>query len=239
MVFMSPNSSESRNCRNEINLAAELKKEMFIVHLEEFELPLGLRLQLNLSQAIYKTRFLCEDDFYKELMSANIIQAYREIKNNGIGTTRTKNIEKKADIKEGLYKIRNAYSGLLLNVYAGQDHNGTKVTVWEEDNSYDQEFYIYTNNNGLYLLKYAISLQGCVVDVNRGKTMANSIERGCVIDIWHSDDSEAQLFNIIDCRQDEYIFELASKPGHIISPPGMISSGMNGTQLILMTAEQL
>lgn len=233
MVFMSPNSSESRNCRNEINLAAELKKEMFIVHLEEFELPLGLRLQLNLSQAIYKTRFLCEDDFYKELTSANIIQAYREIKNNDIGITETKNIGRKADIKEGLYNIRNAYSGLLLNVYAGQGHNGTKVTVWGEDNSSDQEFYIYANNDGLYMLKYGISSRGRVVDVNRGKTIANSIETGCVINIWCSDDSEAQLFNIIDCGQDEYIFELASKPGHVISPPGKTSSEINGTQLIL------
>lgn len=233
MVFMSPNSSESRNCRNEINLAAELKKEMFIVHLEEFELPLGLRLQLNLSQAIYKTRFLCEDDFYRELTSANIIQVYRGIANNDIGITETKNIKKKAAIKEGLYNIRNAYSGLLLNVFAGRDRDGTKVTVWKKDNSSDQEFYIYANDDGLYLLKYAISSQGRVVDVNRGQTIANPIEKGCVIDIWCSDDLEAQLFNIIDCGQGEYIFELASKPGHIISPPGKTSSEINGTQLIL------
>lgn len=78
MIFMSHNSANSHNCRNEINLASELKKEMFIIHLEDFEMSLGLRLQLNLSQAIYKNRSLNDDAFYAELKRAKIIQFYRE-----------------------------------------------------------------------------------------------------------------------------------------------------------------
>lgn len=77
MIFMSPNSAESHNCRNEINLAHELKKELFVVHLEDFEMPLGLRLQLNLSQAIFRPRFKQDSDFIAEVIKARIIQPYR------------------------------------------------------------------------------------------------------------------------------------------------------------------
>lgn len=76
LVFMSSFSAESHNCRNEINLASELKKEMLVVYLQDFELSLGLRLQLNLSQALYKNRFKKDSEFFNELMKAKIIQPY-------------------------------------------------------------------------------------------------------------------------------------------------------------------
>jgi hypothetical protein len=78
MMFMSPNMAESHNCRNEINLASELKKEMLVVHLKDFEPPLGLKLLLNLSQAIYKPRFKKDADFLEELGKATILQKYKE-----------------------------------------------------------------------------------------------------------------------------------------------------------------
>lgn len=233
MVFMSSNSSESHNCRNEINLASELRKEMFIVHLEDFELSLGLRLQLNLSQAIYKTRFLNDDDFYTELINAKIIQPYREHENTDIKTVTTELNCEKTDIKEGLYKIYNAHSGLLLNVYAGVDRDGTSVTLWEEDNSRDQEFYICSDNKGQYEIKYAASSKERVIDVNRGQSIENAIERGDMIDIWSPNDPSAQIFNIITCEQGECMFELAKKPGYVVSPLSKNSSEINGARLIL------
>lgn len=74
MVFMSSHSADSHNCRNEINLASELKKEMLVVYLEDFKMALGLRLQLNLSQTLYKTRHKSDSDFYNELFKARILQ---------------------------------------------------------------------------------------------------------------------------------------------------------------------
>lgn len=77
LVFLSPNSANSHNCRNEINLASELKKEFLVVHLMDFELPLGLKLQLNSNQAIFKSRFKTDVEFMDALATANILQKYK------------------------------------------------------------------------------------------------------------------------------------------------------------------
>ena len=77
LVFMSPNSANSRNCRNEINLASELKKEFLVVHLVDFELALGLRLQLNSNQAIFWSKFKRDSEFINALATAKILQKYK------------------------------------------------------------------------------------------------------------------------------------------------------------------
>jgi formylglycine-generating enzyme required for sulfatase activity len=52
LVFVSPRATDSVNCRNEINLALNENKPFLAIHLEETELPLGLRLRMGDLQAI-------------------------------------------------------------------------------------------------------------------------------------------------------------------------------------------
>ena len=56
LIFTSPRSANSENCRNEINLALNRKKKLLAIHLEETELPLGLELRMGDLQAILKYR---------------------------------------------------------------------------------------------------------------------------------------------------------------------------------------
>ena len=78
LVFMSPFAVESRNCRNEINFALELKKEMLIVYLEDTQLLKGMRLQLNSTQSIYRKNHPSDESFIQSLIRAKILQDCRE-----------------------------------------------------------------------------------------------------------------------------------------------------------------
>ena len=52
ICFISPRATASINCRNEINLALNEKKPFLAIHLEDTELPPGLRLRMGDLQAI-------------------------------------------------------------------------------------------------------------------------------------------------------------------------------------------
>ena len=56
LCFISPRATDSINCRNEINLALNEKKPFLGIHLEETELPPGLRLRMGDLQAIIKDK---------------------------------------------------------------------------------------------------------------------------------------------------------------------------------------
>ena len=54
LYFVTPHSTESRKCRDEINYALDLDIHLLIVHLKETQLSEGLKLSLGLSQAILR-----------------------------------------------------------------------------------------------------------------------------------------------------------------------------------------
>lgn len=54
VIFITPKSTDSINCRNEINLALNEGKPFLAIHLEETELPPGLRLRMGDLQAIFR-----------------------------------------------------------------------------------------------------------------------------------------------------------------------------------------
>jgi class 3 adenylate cyclase len=54
VVFITPKSTDSINCRNEINLALNEGKAFLAIYLEETELPPGLRLRMGDLQAIFR-----------------------------------------------------------------------------------------------------------------------------------------------------------------------------------------
>lgn len=69
LVFVSPRSTSSVNCRNEINLALNEDKPFLAVHLEESVLPPGLRLRMGDLQAILRYK-LPKDRYDKKLYDA-------------------------------------------------------------------------------------------------------------------------------------------------------------------------
>ena len=69
LVFISPNSTASVNCRNEINLALNENKPFLAIHLDESELPPGLRLRMGDLQAILQYK-LPADRYNKKLFGS-------------------------------------------------------------------------------------------------------------------------------------------------------------------------
>lgn len=74
IAFMSRNSQDSHNCRREIHFAIELKKDLLVVYLEDFDLSPGMRLQLSAIQAMYRSKCKDDADFLSRLCNAAIIQ---------------------------------------------------------------------------------------------------------------------------------------------------------------------
>lgn len=185
----------------------------------------------------YYNLYCADCQTYIEYDIPEIIDEDHKFVNNSCSVCNLeKTVVRTATVKDGLYNIKNASSGYMLNVYAGKDANGTKVTVWENDNSNDQKIYITHQGDGKYLLEYNASKNGRVVDVNRGSSMTAPIDEGDKIDIWTSNDPEAQLFYINDCGNGTFTFELASKPGYVIAPVSVSGARTNGSQLELKKA---
>jgi len=68
VVFMSPAAMESRNVRNEINLATSENKSVMVVFLQPAELSEGMKLQIGTVQFINKHE-LKDDEFLEKLKS--------------------------------------------------------------------------------------------------------------------------------------------------------------------------
>lgn len=75
VVFISPSSVESRNCRNEINFALDLGKDILVVYLEETELAKGMRLQLTSTHSLYKQNHDSYESFISSLVNAHILKS--------------------------------------------------------------------------------------------------------------------------------------------------------------------
>lgn len=75
VLFVTANSIESRNVRNEVNLAIDEAKPVLAIHLEKTELSPGLRLRLGDIQAIHKQDLPA--DRYKRLLRETFADALR------------------------------------------------------------------------------------------------------------------------------------------------------------------
>jgi len=69
VVFMSPQAMESRNVRNEINLASSENKSIMVVNLQPVELSEGMKLQIGTVQFINKHE-MGDDEFVDKLKGA-------------------------------------------------------------------------------------------------------------------------------------------------------------------------
>lgn len=72
--FISKNSVDSRECRNEIYLAEAENKDLFTILLEDTTLSPGLRMKLSTAQSIVKYNYASESDFYIKLLETEEIQ---------------------------------------------------------------------------------------------------------------------------------------------------------------------
>jgi hypothetical protein len=70
LVFISDAAVASHNVRKEIVFAIDRKKYMVCVHVEETDLPSGLRMQLGNIQALLENRFQDKEKFYERLLNA-------------------------------------------------------------------------------------------------------------------------------------------------------------------------
>ncbi len=75
VCFITQSALESHNCRREINYAIKLKKNMLTAYLEDVELTDGMEMQLDILQAIFKSRHDSDDSFLDELLRSALLKA--------------------------------------------------------------------------------------------------------------------------------------------------------------------
>ena len=74
LALISNNALNSHNCRREINLAIDLRKDMLAVYLEEVKMSLGMKMQLGTLQAMYRERHSTMALFMEELCKCRLLQ---------------------------------------------------------------------------------------------------------------------------------------------------------------------
>ena len=79
LAFASKNFVASQNCRREINFAIDLKKDPIVIYLEEFELSLGMRMQLGSLQALPYYRHESFESFIGALTRVKELMICREV----------------------------------------------------------------------------------------------------------------------------------------------------------------
>ena len=80
MAFVSKNFVDSENCRRELTLSQELKKGQLNIYIKgtvKEDLPMGMRLQLGLNQALFRSNFDSDEAFIGELSKAKMLAECR------------------------------------------------------------------------------------------------------------------------------------------------------------------
>lgn len=74
IVALTPESTQSHNCRNEMNFAMEYHKPVVSVLLSDFSMPLAVRLQMGTSQYVKKYEYRNQAAFYETLYAASCLE---------------------------------------------------------------------------------------------------------------------------------------------------------------------
>ena len=93
IVFISPQSIASENVRKEIHFAIGEKKLFLAIHIENTQLPPGLKLQMSMNQAILKYN-LKEEHYQRKLEQALPTVTFSEKINEILDITSTEKINK-------------------------------------------------------------------------------------------------------------------------------------------------
>lgn len=78
IAFISEASISSQNCRNEINYAVSLGKNILTVYLEDARLADGMNLQLGSLQAMFKYRHKSERSFINSILTSDMLLSLKE-----------------------------------------------------------------------------------------------------------------------------------------------------------------
>ncbi len=135
LVCMSPATVNSVNCRNEINYASMLQKEMLVVYLEPTELAKGMNLQLNSKQSLFRYRHQTDDTFLRELVEANILRPCREDGGNAdlSSVTIPRKTQPKPVVEDNgdrLSTVRSRLSGKPVVGRVGTIGSNTPTEAW-------------------------------------------------------------------------------------------------------------
>lgn len=79
IAFVSRNFAKSRHCVKELRFAVSKEKNIFAVHLEDFEMSLGMQMQLEDVQSMFSYRHKTDESFMKTLAATRIIQPCRTL----------------------------------------------------------------------------------------------------------------------------------------------------------------
>lgn len=129
-------------------------------------------------------------------------------------------------LNQGMYNFVCVDGGKYLNVYAGNDWDGVNVCVWDKDGSPEQNFKMVDRGGNRYVL-YPSSSNGRVLDANRGNSYSNPLQAGNNIDIWQTNDAEAQEWYIDDRGGGKYTIELVHARGLVVTCDNPGSNGGN------------
>ena len=77
LAMVSENSGASHNCRNEINFAIECDKKLMAILIEDFVMPLGMRLQLGTIHYLKKDAFPSDHALLQKLYETEELKACR------------------------------------------------------------------------------------------------------------------------------------------------------------------
>lgn len=139
-------------------------------------------------------------------------------------------------VANNTYTIKNVATGKMMNVYAGTDKDGTKVTLWDRDGTTEQKFRLEHISNGSYWIFAMCSSNGSnrVVDTNIGSDHVCNV--GDYIDIWgRGSYDNCQKFNVVSVGNNKYVFELSTIDNAVIG----ISGSGNGDQLQLQKYKEM
>ena len=73
LVMLSQSALDSHNCRREINFAIEEKKEILVSYVDDVKLSPGMRMQLNVLQALYFSNYNSKEEFTDSLVNSKIL----------------------------------------------------------------------------------------------------------------------------------------------------------------------
>lgn len=84
IFFVSENSLDSKNCRNEVNYAFSHDKYILVAYIEDTELKHGLDLQLATNQAVSRLKFENDDSFIKAISNAELLSKCKRSANESV-----------------------------------------------------------------------------------------------------------------------------------------------------------
>ena len=170
VVFMSDNAKDSKDVRNEISFAAELRKEMVIAYLGAVELAPGMRMRLSTRESIHKDYFESENDFIKELCSSEAVASCKHTSSKTASYSAADSSKVKiinGNSYEGEYNENGQLHGKGVcryssgDVYEGDFKNGVRDGIgtyrhkdgavytgeYKDDKCNGQGKYVYTNGD--------------------------------------------------------------------------------------------